>query len=211
LGIAMWGSLILAGCSSAPSGTDRAAAASQSMLQFRDNIKLGQDQLEKCIASMNGLNTAKTDLKGAYDRYCAELEQTESVARTIKADADEMRTKGRTFFKKWEEELEKIQNEDLRAKAKSRADERSKEYATIEMQMGTAKGKWDVLSVEFKDVKQYLSNDLTASGVSSLSKTFTQANLDSGDLKRAMGAVASSLDKFRADFEAAAAQKKSSN
>jgi hypothetical protein len=209
MGIALWGSLILAGCGS-QTGQDRAAAASESMLQFRDNIKLGQDQLDKCVASMNALNTAKSDLKGAYDKYCSELDQTESVARTIKADADEMRTKGRAFFKKWEEELEKIQNEELRAKAKSRSEERSKEYGNIEMQMGTAKSKWDALSKEFKDVKQYLSNDLTATGVASLSKTFTQSNLDAGDLKKAMGAVSTSLEKFQGDFQAAAAQKQSS-
>lgn len=192
---------ILSGCSS-PGGTDRAAAASASMAEFRDNVKGAFKQLETAIAAMNGLTAASGDLKPAYDKYVAELDKTEACAASVRADADELKAKGREFFKKWEEEIGKIKDPELQAKAKARAGERSKEYSSIELAMGTAKSKWTGLSSQLKDVKQYLSNDLTKKGVESLSGKFTQINLDATDLKKALTEVSASVEKVEADFGA---------
>lgn len=202
--LALVAGAMIAGCGT-PSGTDRAAAAAESMAEFRKDVSDGQKQLDVMIAAMNGLSSAKGDLKGPYDKFVDEWSRTEKHAAALRAEADEMKARGREFFKKWEEEVNKINNEELRAKAKARASERSKEYANIEAVMGTVKGKWTALQAEISDVKQYLSNDLTPKGVASLSDTFTKANLDSTDLKKALGDVNASLEKVQADFSAKAA------
>jgi chromosome segregation ATPase len=197
---------ILAGCA-AETGVDRAGKASASMTEFSNNIKGGQKQVDAVVVAMNGLTAAKDDLKPAFDKYLAELDRTESYAANLRADADEVKEKGRAYFKKWEEELAQIKDEELRNKAKARAEERSKEYSQIEVVIGTAKGKWASLSTALKDVKQYLSNDLTQKGVSSLSGTFTKANLDATDLKKALAEIATVVDKVAADFAGKAATK----
>jgi uncharacterized protein YukE len=197
---------ILAGCA-AESGVDRAGKASASMTEFSNNIKGGQKQVDAVVAAMNGLSAAKDNLRPAFDKYVAELDNTEGYAANLRADADEVKAKGRAFFKKWEEELSQIKDEDLRNKAKARAGERSKQYSQIEEAIGTAKGKWMSLSPSLKDVKQYLSNDLTPAGVSSLSGTFTKANLDATDLKKALGDIATAVDKVAADFAGKSASK----
>ncbi len=197
---------LVAGC--APkTGVDRAAQASASMGEFRDNIKGGQKQVDAVVAAMNGLAAAKDDLKPAYEKFVDELAKTESYAAALRADADEVKAKGREFFKKWEEELAQIKDEELRNKAKARAQERSKQYSSIEEVIGTAKGKWGSLSTALKDVKQYLSNDLTPTGVSSLSGTFTKANLDATELKKALAVIADAVDKVAQDFAGKAAAK----
>jgi hypothetical protein len=197
---------ILGGCA-AESGVDRAGKASASMTEFSNNIKGGAKQVDVLVAAMNGLSAAKDNLKPAFDKYVAELSNTENYAANLKADADEVKAKGRAFFKKWEEELAQIKDEELRNKAKARAEERSKQYASIEEVIGTAKGKWTSFSTSLKDVKQYLSNDLTPAGVSSLSGTFTKANLDATDLKKALSVIADAVDKVAADFAGKAATK----
>jgi chromosome segregation ATPase len=197
--------VVFAGCGSS-TGVERASAASSSMADFRENVKGGQQQLDRMIAALNGLESAGGDLKPAYQKYVDELARTETYAATLKADADAMRSKGREFFTAWENEINQIKNEEMKAKAKARAVDRTKEYAVIEPAMGTAKAKWEALSSELRDVKQYLANDLTSKGVASLSDTISKANLDAIDLKKALGTVSASLERVKTDFDAQAKQ-----
>jgi hypothetical protein len=198
LGVMLMAVSVLSGCS-ASTGVDRAAAASKSIDEFQENVKVAQKHVDLVITAMNGLTTA-TELKPAYEKFVSELSRAESYATSIKGDAEEMKAKGREYFKKWEEELGQIKNEELREKAKARASERSKEYSNIELVMATAKGKWTPLSSELNDVKQYLANDLTPKGVASLSGTLTKANVDATDLKKALSEVIATMEKVQADF-----------
>jgi len=191
----------LAGCSSS-SGVSRAETAAASMAEFRSQVGEGKKQVDTVTASLNGMTTVQGDLKPAYEKFVGELDRTESLAASLKAQADEMKAKGREFFKKWEEEIEQIKDPALREKAKARAGERSKQYANIEMVMGSVKGTWTTFSGELKDIKQYLSNDLTPKGVSSLSDTLKKSNLDATELKKSLDNVLASMDAVAADFGA---------
>jgi hypothetical protein len=191
--------LILASCGP-ETGVTRAEKAAASMQEFRNDITDGKKQVDTVVNTLNALNTAP-DLKVAFAAFTAEHDRTESIATTLRSEADQMKASGREFFKKWEEEIEKIKDPDMKAKAKARAGERSKQYSNIEMVMGGVKGTWTTFSGELKDIRQYLTNDLTKKGVESLSATFKKTNLDATELKKSLDAVLASMDAVQADFQ----------
>jgi hypothetical protein len=194
--------LVLASCGP-ETGVTRAEKAAASMQEFRNDIEGGKKQVDTVVNAMNALNTSP-DLKAAFAAFNAEADRTESVATTLRSEADQMKASGREFFKKWELEIEKINDPAMKEKAKARANERSKQYANIELVMGSVKGIWKTFSGELQDVKQYLSNDITAKGVASLSDTIKKTNLDGTELKKSLQNVSASMDAVAADFGAQA-------
>ena len=192
--------LALVGCAQ-KTGVDRAAAAAQSMDELKKLAGDCNTQIDKTIASLNALNTVKSgDPKPAFATFTTELSNAQSLAASVKSTSDSMRAGGRSFFAEWEKQIETIKDAELKAKAKARADERSKEYAKIEQSMDTARGKWTSFNASLEDLKGYLQNDLNAKGIESVSGKIKQANLDSVDLKNSINVISAQLDKVSAEL-----------
>ncbi|HZE98126.1 MAG TPA: DUF2959 family protein [Planctomycetota bacterium] len=194
--------VLLAGCGGPETGQERAERAAQSIEQFRTELNDGMKQVDAGLAALNGLSAA-TDKKAAYDKLTSEIANTESKAAEIRESADAMKAGGRNFFKKWEEQLAEIKDETLRARAKERASERSKQYADLELKMGTAKGAYPPYLQDLKDAHTALANDLNAKGIAAADSLFKKANLDGVELKNRINDVAKVLDGVEADLRPA--------
>jgi len=191
---------LFTGCAS-ESGVDRAGKAATGMASMKTLCDDANKQIDKTLAALNSIAAVKSgDAKPAFSSYVSEVNAANDMAADAKATADEMRAKGRAFFSEWEKQIDTIQDADLKAKAKARSEERSKEYAKIEEAMGTAKGKWNTFSSDLSDLKKYLDNDLSPKGIESASGLFKKSNLDGVDLKNAITAVSSQLEKVRAEL-----------
>jgi hypothetical protein len=199
--VAVLGSLaLIAGCSSS-SGVDRADTAAESMASVRATADECRKQIDEQLAALNAVSAAKTgDPKPAYEKFNAELAESQSLAAKTKATADAMRAKGRAFFADWEKDLESIKDPALKAKAQARASERSKQYASLEEAMGTARGRWATFNSDLIDLKKYLDNDLNAKGIEAAGDLFKKANLDGVELKNRISDVSAILDKVAAEL-----------
>lgn len=194
--------LALAACA-APTPADRAEQAANSMASFRAEISEGQKQVDTTTAAANALNTA-TDKKAAYDHLVAETANVESKAADLRATADAMKAKGREFFKKWEEQIAQIKDDGLRAKAKERSAERSKQYADLEMKMSSVKGAYTPYLQDLKDLQVAVGNDLNPKGIESASGALKKTNLDATELKNKLGDVSKALEPIENDLKGGA-------
>jgi predicted nucleic acid-binding Zn-ribbon protein len=202
IGVVLGALALVAGCASPPpSGVDRAEAAAESMAMVRSLTNECRKQIDETLSALNAVSAAKSgNTKPAYEKFVAEIEKSRSLAGKTKATADAMRAKGRAFFADWEKEIETIKDPEMKARAQARTIERSKQYASIEETMGTAKGRWTTFSSDLKDLKTYLDNDLNAKGIESAANQFKKTNLDGTELKNCIGDLSDILDKVAAEL-----------
>lgn len=198
--------LFSVGCG-APTPADRAEQAANSMAAFRADIAEGQKQVDTATAAVNGLTSAP-DKKAQYDKLTAEIANVESKAEDLRATADAMKAKGREFFKKWEEQIANIKDDSLRAKAKERAGERSKQYADLEQKMGSVKGAYTPYLQDLKDIHTAIGNDLNPKGIEAAGPAIKKTNLDATELKNKLGDVSKALEPIENDLKPAPAPSK---
>lgn len=192
---------LVAACSSSEPGPERAGTAATNLTDFKKQIGDASKQIDKTVSSLNALAAVKDgNPRPAFDAYVAELAACQQTAAHTRATAEAMKAKGRGFFTDWEKDIEGIKNAELKAKAKERAAERSKDYAKIEEWMGTARGQWTTFNSDMHDLKLFLQNDLNPKGIEAASSLFKKVNLDATELRNTVTALSGQVQKVHAEL-----------
>src|SRR5206468_3337184 len=95
----------------------------------------------------------------------AELSKVEEKAKATRERADSMREKGQAFFAEWEQQVQTINNEDIRKEAEKRLAKRKKSYNKILSTMQEAKQEFIPFLSDLNDVRKLLESELTTSSV----------------------------------------------
>ena len=174
---------ILSGCASR--SYDKAAATGTALQTTAAQIYQGNAQINLVMASLNNLmERPQADLRPQFDQFADALNKLQSLASDVNAKATDMQAKGADYFKDWNEQLAKIQNEDVRARSAKRAKEVEAKLFVINGSYQEAKTAFKPFMADLQDIKIALGNDLTPAGIDAVKKTVAQANKEVKPLKK---------------------------
>lgn len=174
--------------------------APSGMEGYRSGIIASQEQIDATLASLAELtDPSQTDLRGAYDRYCAQLTRMSDHAQTMKTEADAMRGSRDQYFGKWEEKVTEIDNPTIRASAEARRKRLRDAHENIVTSSGAARDAYEPFMKDLQDIKKYLAGDLSKGAVADLGDAAKKVQADGANVKQKLGAIVTTLDTVQGD------------
>ena len=189
--VAFW----VAGCASTP--VERKDATSSSLVDLRDSMMATRGQIEKTLASLNGLTSAPPDrLRAAYQQYAKDTDKIAQQAVTVDKESRQMRSRSQEWLAGWQKSHADVQNPELRALSEGRRAQALERIQNIDRSLAEAREAFAPFVANLQDVKRVVGNDLTPTGVAAVSDAAVVQNAN-----RSGAATARALDITIADLQ----------
>ncbi len=186
--------LFMGGCAS--TGYDKAHSTSTSLEKAAGEVHKGNGQIDAVLFSLSSLiNNPEADLKPQFNKFDSAVSKLESLAEDVSERTGTMRTQGAAYFRTWDEELAKIQNEDIRTRSADRKAAVAVQFEKVRLSYIQTKADFAPFMSDLKDIRTALATDLTRGGLASVKDSATKANTNSAPLR-------TSLSRLESDFKA---------
>jgi septal ring factor EnvC (AmiA/AmiB activator) len=179
---------------------ERATIVKQKIQSLRSECAATRRQITVTLEELGRLTKEGAELRPQFEKYKAELVKMEAQAQVARTRADSMKEKGVAFFSEWEQQVNTIQNEDIRKAAAGRLAKRKKSYEKILATMSEAKEELVPFMSDLNDIRKMLENELTASSVNSVKNTVRQARWRGEDVQDSLQDVEKELDRVAAEL-----------
>jgi hypothetical protein len=191
--------LSLAGCKS--TGMELSRTTDTTMNIVEGDYKLAMAQVDITGVSLQDLvNLDRPDIKGAFERYSANVIKMEDIGKRLFKHADEMRAQGKEYFEEWQKKGDAYANLEIQALSEQRRSDLSVYFAKISEASIGVKGEFKAYMSDIKEIQAYLANDLTSKGIEAL-VSVTQKSVKDGDrFKESVEPVLFAIGKARAEL-----------
>jgi len=188
---------LAAGC--ATSGYNRADKTGAGIAEYRAEILNGQKAINDTVAALDGVAaSANTDPRPAFQKFSKDVAKLESVAGSVKKRGESMQQSGKAYFAQWEKQLAEVNNEEIRQLAASRKAKLSAAFEGIQKYAEPLRAQFAPWMSDLKDLKTYLSNDLTIAGVDSAKELFKKTQSQGAEVQKLMDALVAELNTIEA-------------
>lgn len=195
--------LLTAGC--ATTGYQKASKTSNSLVQLRTDVWMGNQQVKAVEQSLTRLMQPGTaNLAPLYQSFTSELRKLESVAATARQGADAVQRNRDTYFTAWLTELETVQNTNFRMQGEARRKEMYAQFANIERALGQVRAAYQPLLSNLHDIETVLRNDLTAHGLQTVQSAVAQTRTGATGVNGAIRGAIVQMDQVIKGLNASA-------
>ena len=152
--------------------------------------------------------TADTNPREAFAAFSKSLSNLESTSAKAKKEAQEMKEKGQAYFANWEKQLADIKNPEIRNLAVQQKAKLQSSFDSIKTVAAPLKEQFDPWLSDLRDLRTYLSNDLTISGVNAAKPLFTKTQAEGLEVQKSVNALVAELNTVAATLTPAAVKAK---
>ncbi|WP_138431889.1 DUF2959 family protein [Fodinibius saliphilus] len=169
----------ITGCSS--TSMERSNAARVSLQTMDNDIQSAMLQLDDTGRSLDNLiNIPQGDLNKVFDTYSDNVLQITSVEQKFARHATEMTSRGIDYFEEWQKEGTAYKNPRIQQLSDQRRAALGEMYDKIAKNSVGINETFKTYVSDVKEIQAFLSNDLTAKGISAIAPT-SQKVISEGD------------------------------
>lgn len=195
--------LVLSGCASSK-GYSQADKTGKGIADFRDEVVKLKKAADGAMANLTlTTETAATDPRKAYDAFAKSVGEVEAARARAGKRAADMKAAGEAYFKQWEEQLASIENPDIRKLAESNKTKLSETFKKLGPLLQQAKADFDPFASDLKDLRSYLGQDLTVTGVDSARKIIEKTRKNGVTLQKSLDDLIAEMNSIAATLTAA--------
>jgi hypothetical protein len=176
--------LLCVGC--AETGFQRSTGIADTMAKQTQVLHEAKPQVDAMLASLNDLTRVQGDLRPAFKKFSETLDDTEKIAARARKTTETIREKEAEYFAEWQKQAADIQNPQIKAATQARQAEVKAKLASLGQSGKVAGDAYDPFIANMKDVRTYLSNDLTPEGIKKIEPTIEKARRDGAALQKAL-------------------------
>jgi len=192
-------SSFLGGC--ATTGMDRSVKTSNSIRDVDSEIRKIIAQIDVTAKSLDSLVSAENpDLKKSFNIYSDNLDKLDHDGMRVMKRMDEMKSHSKEYFAEWDKQGVAYTNSELSALSEERRSKLAEIYARVPAAGAGVKSSYLAYMTNLKELKLYLSNDLTPKGVETINPVAKRAVQDMEALKTSLQPVITALDEIRAEL-----------
>ena len=167
--------VLIAGCLS--SGYKKAGTASTSLRDTAQGIDNALAPLDAVVVALSDLVTNPgPDITLQFRKFSAAVSNLESLANEVSSRELAMREQGAAYFQKWDEELPKIQNNDIQTRSLDRKNAVAARFEKVRISYAQTTANFAPFMSDLKDIRTALATDLTAGGIASVKGLAGQAS-----------------------------------
>jgi ribosome recycling factor len=191
--------LVFGGCDS--TSMERSDAARISLQTMDSDVQSAIRQLDDTGRSLDNLmSVSQSDLNKVFDDYSNNVSQLVTLEKKFSTHADEMKSRGEDYFEEWQKEGTKYKNARIQQLSDQRRATLAKRYDTIAENSIGVNEAFKLYVSDVKEIQEFLSNDLTANGISAIAPT-SQKIINEGDsLMVALENVQTAIQKAREEM-----------
>jgi hypothetical protein len=142
--------------------------------------------------------TANTNPREAFQAFAQSLGDLESVAEKARKRGEEMKARGKEYFDQWQKQMGQVQNPEIRTLAEERKAKLQAAFDNIKRYAEPLKAQFDPWLADLKDLRTYLSNDLTVTGVDAAKSLFAKTQSEGLEVQKSMDALVAELNSVTA-------------
>ncbi len=158
------GFALLTGC--ATSGYKHADKTGEGIAEFRDEVVNVKKAVDGAMSNLSQTAAdAATDPRKAFEKFSKSVDQVENARAKAGKRAADVKAAGASYFKQWEKQLADIQNPEIRKVAAERKGKLNEQFGKVVPLLEQAKADFDPFLSDLKDLRTFLSNDLTVTGL----------------------------------------------
>ncbi len=198
----------LAGCQSATYGIyeklgiHKRDILVQRVEEGRDAQHAAKEQFQSALDAFREIADFEGgELEDLFDRLRKEYERSENRVAKVRGRIDAIEDVADDLFDEWNDELDEIQNDELRGKDERTLRETRGRYEELIDAMRRAEAKMEPVLTAFRDHVLYLKHNLNAVAIASLSSELTSIEDDISLLIGDMEASIAEADAFIATME----------
>jgi len=163
----------------------------------RDTQQDAKEQFQSALEEFSAVvNFQGGQLETTYKKLKAELERSESKAKTVRKHIDDVERVAEALFKEWQSELDQYKNDQLRALSKQKLGKTRQRYARMIAAMQSAEMKIGPVLDAFGDQVLFLKHNLNAQALASLHSELVTVETDITGLIREMEASIAEANAF---------------
>ena len=185
--------VLFAGCAS--SGYKQAEKTGANIAEFRTEINKGKQAIDATMQSLGQIAaTANSDPRKAFQQYSKDLANLETATAKVRKRSQEMKTQGDLYFKQWQQQMATVQNADIRKLSEEQKAKMQATFDNIQKYSEPLKAKFDPWLSDLRDLRTYLNNDLSVSGIDAARGLFERTQSEGTEIQKAMDALVAELN-----------------
>lgn len=194
------GSLIFLGaCSS--TGMQRSEKTSASMAVVEKDIRLAEPQIDRTGAALAELiRPGQPDAKAAFKKYSANVDEMDKIGTRVLEHADKMSEQGKEYFHEWRKQGNTYNSAEIQALSEQRRADLTGVLAKIPEAGVGVKGAIKAYLSDIKEIRSYLSTDLTDKGIQTITPVAETAVRDGARLKETVQPLLMAIGNARAEL-----------
>jgi hypothetical protein len=166
LGFALGLTGLLCGC--ATTGYHRASETRSVILNVRAETAKLQHQLEATSSALQTLTGSEAAaLRPLYDNFSAAVSTLDTQASRLPGRGRAVQESGDAYLKQWQKELTDYKSSEVRSVSTDRRSAVTDSFRRVNEQFRSSEDSLRPLLSDLKDLRRYLSTDLTAAGINS--------------------------------------------
>lgn len=186
--------LLLAGCASP--GYQQAEKTGASIAQFRTDVVKGKQAIDATMQSLGQIAaTANTDPRAAFQQYKKDLANLEAAAVKVRKRSQQLQAQGDAYFKKWQQQTATVQNPEIRKLSEEQKSRMQATFDTIQQHTDPLKAKFDPWLSDLRDLRTYLGNDLSVSGIDAARGLFEKTQSEGTEIQKSMDSLVTELNQ----------------
>ncbi|MFH5830939.1 DUF2959 family protein [Halalkalibaculum sp. DA384] len=190
------GFVMTAGCQS--TGMERSDETRISLQTMDDDITSAIRQLDATGAALGEiLRPGQPDLKKALEAFSDNAAKIVATETKFARHADELTEHGTDYFEEWQQEGTEYNNPKIQQLSDRRRSILGGVYGRISAQSTRIKDSFKTYASDITEIKVFLSNDLSANGVTAIAPIARRVISEGDSLKQAMQNVQSIIQSAR--------------
>ena len=154
----------------APPAQTSAEKATTSIETVEGDIKAMTSRISATNASLNEVIVlkGKPDAKPAFDAYSKNVSGMDKAAAVFIKDSDQMTARGTDYFREWAKSGDTYANPQIQQLSEARRSELMDTFSQIAGPSSGVKARVNSYLSQIKEIKNYLSKDLSAAGIDAI-------------------------------------------
>jgi hypothetical protein len=150
------------------------------------------------------VNSPQADVRPQYKKYLDNLGKLEAQIKKGREERAAMRTQAEAYFAKWENDIQTIQNEEIKKAAQSRRDTMKASFQKINDEFSKAKPVFDSFMRDLKEIQKALDFDLTPGGITAIKPVVGKAQEEEATVKTNIATIRAELGRVSSEMAATA-------
>lgn len=190
---------LLAGCAS--SGYKKADQASTSLQQAAQGLDNSLIPFDAALVALSDLvNNPGPNMAPQFRKYSSAVSALETQANITKGHATAMEEEGVAYFRNWNEELARIQNDSIRTRSLDRKIVVAAQFEEARASYVQTTAGFDPFLADLQDIRTVLATDLTSGGLNSVESLVRKSNTNSVPVRESLVTLSKELKRLGASL-----------
>jgi len=180
------------------------AKAAEDRLSFRHSVLAIRGQIDSTLSALDKITKGKDakQRQSALKKYGKEVDAMSKQVDKTRSYADQMKERGKDYFKAWEKSMKGVTNPELQAAANARRTAVQDQYKKIEDGIAQAKDDGSRFWQGVQDLEKFYANDLSDNALSTSAKLVESTHADGKKVQEHIDDVVKAVDEVGKAAEA---------